>query len=75
MVELTPQQQATLAPLAQDWNTMDPARRRKWIGLAERYPRMSATQQAQTQSKMREWAQLTPDQRDAARKNTRRCAR
>ena len=44
-------------------NTMEPSRRRKWLGLAERYPKMSADKQARVQSQMRTWAQLTPQQK------------
>lgn len=65
--QLTPQQKATLAPLAKDWDKLENIRKRKWLGIAERYPGMSADQQARMQERMREWAALTPEQRSKVR--------
>ena len=39
--ELKPQQKEALAPLAQEWNGMDPAKKKKWLGIAQRYPHMT----------------------------------
>ncbi|HEV7929114.1 MAG TPA: DUF3106 domain-containing protein, partial [Nitrosospira sp.] len=39
--ELKPQQREVLAPLAQEWNDMDPAKKKKWLGIAKRYPGMT----------------------------------
>ena len=38
--QLAPEQQQILAPLASDWNTLDERRRKKWLLLAKRYPKM-----------------------------------
>ena len=38
--ELTQQQQQILAPLAPEWDRMDATRRKNWVGIAERYPKM-----------------------------------
>lgn len=65
--QLTPQQQSILSPLASDWNNLENLRRRKWLGIAERYSSMSGEQQARVQERMREWASLTPEQRSKAR--------
>ena len=43
--ELTAEQQKILAPLKADWESLDPERRRKWIGIAKRYPTMKAEEQ------------------------------
>jgi hypothetical protein len=70
--ELTPEQQQTLQPLAGEWNTLDPARRSKWIGIANRYPSMNATEQQRVQTRMSDWVKLTPDQRRVAREQYRK---
>lgn len=64
---LSAQQKATLAPLARDWDDLDNIRRKKWLGIAERYPRMNPEEQRRMQDRMREWASLTPEQRAKAR--------
>lgn len=65
--ELTPAQRQILAPLASDWNTLDAQRKRKWLGIAKRYPKMTPAQQAKAQQNMQPWAKLTPEERRAAR--------
>lgn len=67
--ELSPKQQAVLAPLAAEWETLDSTRRKKWVAIANRYPRMRADEQQRLQSRMQEWANLTPAQRRVAREN------
>jgi hypothetical protein len=65
--ELTAEQQKVLAPLKADWESLEPERRRKWIGVANRYPRMTAQAQQRVQRRMQVWAKLTPEQRRQAR--------
>jgi hypothetical protein len=65
--ELTPAQQQVLAPLQADWEQLDTTRRKKWIAIADRYPTMKPAQQQRLQKRMHEWAQLTPEERRAAR--------
>ena len=57
---LTAEQQNVLAPLANDWNAMEVFRRKKWLGIAQRYPMMSPTEQVSVQRNMKGWARLTP---------------
>jgi hypothetical protein len=64
---LTPEQRKILAPLADDWTAMDAFRRKKWIGIAQRYPEMTPAEQASMQRNMRDWALLTPEDRKLAR--------
>lgn len=64
---LSTQQKIILAPLASDWDNMENIRRKKWLGIAERFPKMSPTDQAKVQERMHEWASLTPAQRAKAR--------
>jgi hypothetical protein len=65
--ELTPEQQGILAPLSKEWAGLDATRRKKWIAIAKRYPKMTPQAQERLQKRMVEWAKLTPEQRRAAR--------
>lgn len=69
--ELTGAQQQVLAPLAADWGNMDANRRKKWVTIANRYPKMKPAEQQRLQKRMKDWAALTPAQREAARKRYR----
>lgn len=73
--ELTADQQMILAPLKEDWANLEPDRRRKWIGLAKRYPTLNAKEQERIQRRMQRWAALTPQQRQQARENYKRIAK
>ena len=70
--ELTAEQQMILAPLKADWEALDPDRRRKWIGIAKRYPKMKPDAQERMQRRMQAWAKLSPEQRRQARENYKR---
>src|SRR5258708_19914729 len=61
--ELTQEQQQILAPLAVDWDNLEPERKRNWIGIAKRYPKMKPDEQARVQRRMQAWAKLTPKER------------
>jgi hypothetical protein len=65
--ELKPQQQKILEPLAGSWDTMDSTRKKKWLGVAKRYPKMTAQEQQRIQSQMQNWNSLTSEQRRQAR--------
>ena len=65
--ELTVEQQKVLAPLKADWDALETERRRKWVGVAKRYPGMSAQGQERVQRRMQAWAKLSPEQRRQAR--------
>ena len=69
--ELTPAQQQVLAPLQPDWDTLEAERKRKWIGIAKRYPKMKPEEQERVHRRMQAWAKLTPEQRRQARENYR----
>lgn len=64
---LSTEQKIILAPLAKDWDSMENVRRKKWLGIAERFPRLSASEQARVQKRMHEWVSLTPEQRAKVR--------
>lgn len=46
---------------------MENIRKKKWLGIADRYPNMKLDEQQRMQHRMREWANLTPDQRAKVR--------
>ena len=69
--ELTAEQQQILEPLKPEWDRLDRPSRVKWTGIAKRYPSMTATGQRRVQTRMQNWAKLTPEQRAAARNSYR----
>ena len=66
---LKPEQQKILAPLESDWDYMLPESRKKWIQVANLYPRMSETDQQRLQSRMASWSNLSQKDRRVAREN------
>jgi hypothetical protein len=66
---LNPSQQKVLAPLESDWDYMLPDSRKKWIYVANIYPKMSATDQERLQSRMASWSNLSQKDRRIAREN------
>jgi hypothetical protein len=68
---LTADQQQILAPLKSEWDKMDRQPRVKWVGIAKRFPTMTAREQRRIQTRMDRWAKLTPEQRAVARTNYR----
>jgi hypothetical protein len=73
--ELNAEQQHVLAPLKSDWENLGPQTRRKWIGIAKRYPTMKAEEQERVQRRMQRWAALSPEQRRQARETYKRMAK
>ena len=69
--QLTSEQRQILAPIQAEWDKLDPPRKRKWLGIAQRYPKMKPEEQERLQQRMNEWASLTPAQRRAARETYR----
>lgn len=66
---LKPAQQQILAPLESDWDYMLPDSRKKWIQVANIYPKMSTQDQERLQSRMRSWSNLSQKDRRIAREN------
>lgn len=65
--DLNSEQQQILAPLAGEWDTMEGFRRKKWLGIAQRYKTLSPDEQNRIQRRMTSWAKLTPEERKRAR--------
>ena len=68
---LTADQQQILAPLATEWNKLGVQHKKKWLGIAKRYPAMKPEEQKRVQRRMQKWAKLTPEQRWQAREQYR----
>ncbi|MBU3591268.1 DUF3106 domain-containing protein [Polynucleobacter sp. 78F-HAINBA] len=66
---LKPAQQKILAPLESDWDYMLPDSRKKWIQVANLYPKMSEGDQQRLQSRMTSWSNLSQKDRRIAREN------
>ena len=66
-VQLTSEQKRVLAPLAGEWDKMEGFRRKKWLGIAQRYTSLTPEEQARIQRRMIDWAKLSPDERKRAR--------
>lgn len=66
---LKPKQQQILAPLEDDWSYMHPNSRKKWIFLANIYPKMSELDRERLQSRMASWSSLSQRDRRLAREN------
>ena len=65
--QLPPAKQQILAPLANEWDGLESWRKKKWIEIADRYPRMTPDEQTRVQQRMKDWVKLTPEERKAAR--------
>jgi hypothetical protein len=65
--ELTADQQRILAPLSGEWDKMEGFRRKKWLGIAQRYQTLTPDEQSRMQRRMTAWAKLTPEERKRAR--------
>jgi hypothetical protein len=69
--QLAPEQQRILAPIEGEWASLDATHKRKWLGITQRFPKMSTAEQERLQHRMKEWASLSPAQRQAAREKYR----
>jgi Protein of unknown function (DUF3106) len=58
-----------LAPFEPLWDSFSDERKRKWLKIASRYPKMSPDAQKRLHDRMSEWVRMTPDQRRVAREN------
>jgi len=61
--ELTPAQQNVLAPLKDDWASLDTTRRKKWVKVANAYPKMKPEQRRAARAKYQTIKKLSPEKR------------
>lgn len=64
---LSPAQRQILAPLEADWSELDASRKSQWLEVATRFGSLAPEDQARMQERMRDWARLSPSQRQEAR--------
>lgn len=67
--QLTVQQQVALRPLAEVWDPLSEAQKRKWLEISKSYPSLAPEDQAKMHSRLVEWVAMSPQQRAAARLN------
>lgn len=67
--ELSSTQRAGLIPLQTAWPSLDVAQKRKWMEIADKLPKLPAEEQQRVQTRMTEWARLSPNERSQARFN------
>jgi hypothetical protein len=67
--ELNGAQKAALKPLERDWAGIDGDRKSKWMAIAERMPTMPPAERSRIQTRMTEWAAMSPQQRGQVRLN------
>lgn len=66
---LTEAQHLALEPFATQWDHFSVERKRKWLKIAARYPKLSPEAQSRLHARMAEWVGMTPEQRRVAREN------
>jgi hypothetical protein len=66
---LNEDQRSVLAPLEEDWSSLNQNRQKKWVEVANLYPKMSEADRITLQSRMYEWSGLSSRQRQRARDN------
>lgn len=67
--ELSVPQKIILAPLSDDWDSMENYRQKKWLSIATRFFEMSPEEKRRVQIQMQSWDKLSPEERRAAREN------
>ncbi len=63
------QQKIVLAPLSDDWDSLENYRQKKWLGIVARFSTISPDEQRRIQEQMQEWDKLTSEERQLAREN------
>ena len=63
------QQKIVLAPLSDDWDSLENYRQKKWLHIVTRFSSISPEEQRRIQGQMQEWDKLTSEERQLAREN------
>lgn len=66
---LTVSQKESLEPLENDWDKLNAVQKRKWLEVADKMEKMSLEEKRRFQNHIRDWLNLTPEQRRMARQN------
>lgn len=67
--EISAPQRQVLMPLRERWDSMGALTKRRWLVLADRYPKMDESERNKLVSRMNTWASLSAQQRNQARLN------
>lgn len=67
--EISESQRQILMPLRERWDSMGALAKRRWLVLADRYPKMDESERNKLLSRMNTWASLSAQQRNQARLN------
>lgn len=67
--KLTDRQKQALAPLRDQWDTLTPQQRTKWLNISDTFLQLSDDEQLTMHGRMSEWARLSAKDRNAARFN------
>lgn len=67
--DLSAEHRVALKPLEKDWAGIGADRKQKWVEIAGRFPKLPAEERSRIQTRMAEWAQMTPQERGRARLN------
>lgn len=65
--DLSVEQKIVLAPLCDDWDSLDSFRQKKWLGIAANFAKLSPDEQRRIQGQMQTWGKLSAAQREQAR--------
>ena len=67
--QLDARQQQVLAPLSGEWNRFSPAHKQQLLALVPRYDSLSAGEKHNVTARLRQWADLSEEQRAEARRH------
>lgn len=67
--QLTPMQRQALAPLGAQWGALTSQQQSKWIALSKNFTQLPVEAQITMHSRMADWVDLSPQQRNVARLN------
>jgi hypothetical protein len=67
--QLTPMQRQALAPLGAQWSALSAQQQAKWLTLSKNFTQLSVADQVTMHSRMADWVDLSPQQRNLARLN------
>ncbi|WP_295521373.1 DUF3106 domain-containing protein [Limnohabitans sp. Rim8] len=67
--QLTPIQRQALAPLGAQWRALTPQQQNKWLTISKNFNQLPVADQITMHSRMADWVDLSPQQRNLARLN------
>jgi hypothetical protein len=67
--QLTPEQRQALAPLGAQWRALTTQQQNKWLAISKNFGQLSVADQVTMHSRMADWVDLSPRERNLARLN------